>query len=190
MAYDGFYGGLSTRATVSEILNLAYQVKEESEAILEEIKDIQAQMESEIASAEEILYLPIKAADITTTGGFTIDLNTANKTSAFKVTLNGPGACAFSNTAFMAGRWRSFELHLVQGNGTGDVTSWPNSVRWNTGGGPPEINKTTGVITRITFVSLDSGATWVGQYPRKFRTVSTQAPSGVAREGDEWIVVS
>lgn len=42
MAYDGFYAGLSSRASINEILNLAMKTKDEAERIAIEIKESEA----------------------------------------------------------------------------------------------------------------------------------------------------
>lgn len=191
MAHDGFYAGLSTRATVNEILNDALEVQANIEAMQDGIEGQIEAINQAYANAEETIYLPYQAPQIEgTPTGVAIDLNPNTKYTMYRVVLNGAVPISFINQTIPSGKWRSFELHLVQGIGGDTVSAWPGNVVWNNGDDAPRLSTTVGAVDKITFTTSDSGSTWQGQYARIFRTVSTEAPIGVAREGDEWIVVS
>lgn len=191
MAHDGFYAGLSTRATVNEILNEALQVKAEIEVMQDDIEDKVGVISSAYASAEKTIYLPYQAPQITAdTNGAVLDLDHENKYTMYRVVLNGAVPIVFINQLVPIGKWKSFELHLVQGTGGDTISSWPGNIVWNGGDDAPRLSTTIGDVDKVTFTTSDSGSSWQGQYARLFRTVSTSAPTGVAREGDEWIVVS
>lgn len=191
MAHDGFYAGLSTRATVNEVLNEALQLKADIEEMQEDIGDKVGVISSAYASAEKTIYLPYQAPQITAySSGAVLDLKPDNKYTMYRVVLNGAVPISFINQIVPAGKWRSFELHLVQGTGGDTVSAWPGNIVWNGGDDAPRLSTSVGDVDKITFTTSDSGSSWQGQYARLFRTVSNSAPTGVAREGDEWIVVS
>lgn len=190
MAYDGFYAGLSTRATVNEILNDALEVEANITEMQQQINEQAATIQEAYSEAESVVYLPYQAPTVTgTSSGVSLDLSTNNKYTLFKINLVGNVPISFINQSVPSNRWRTIEIHLVQTTGNDTVSSWPPNVVWNQGDDAPRLSTTVGAVDKITLSSSDNGATWVGQYARVFRTVSTSFPVGVAREGDEWIVV-
>ncbi len=191
MAYDGFYAGLSTRATVNEILNDALEVEANIEEMQQQINEQAAAIQDAYDTAETTVYLPYQAPTVTgTSSGLTLNLDPATKFTLFRVNLSGAVPLTFINSSVPATKWRTIELHLVQTTGSDTVSSWPSYIMWNQGDGPPQLSKTAGAVDKVTLSSSDGGYNWVGQYARVFRTVSTSFPIGVAREGDEWIVVT
>lgn len=155
MAYDGFYGGLSDRASVSELLNQAIAVKDElipiaaamEEARLEAVR-VQAAIQPAVQQTSEASQKAVTAAaqakasaDLAQEYALQAFYTSADVTAGPSITVGGNGATVTRVTltadttgitveqAPQMGVARQFTLILNQGIGARKVT-WSGNVRW------------------------------------------------------------
>lgn len=169
MSYDGFYADLSTRVSINRLLQEAMQIKADIEELKKGIEDRVEHISSAYNSAEKAIYLPYQAPKVTAySNGVILDLAPDKKYTMYRVILNGEVPINFINQIVPPGKWKSFELHLVQGTGGDTVSSWPGNIVWNGGGDAPRLSKSIGDVDKITFTTSDGGASWQGQYARLY----------------------
>lgn len=105
----------------------------------------------------QLLAPPVHAVGNSGTA-LTID---ASSTSGWIKTITLTGNCTFTLTGATSGRATTLELFLTQDGTGGRTVTWPASVKWESGGGPPLLSTAAADIDRVVLTSPNGGTSWL-----------------------------